>query len=41
LSAEYLVEKNRLPDRRLNTLLALLAAVVPVVAWWAALVSAE
>ena len=39
-SAEYLVEKNGLPGRRLNTLLALLAAVVPVVAWWSALVSA-
>jgi rhomboid protease GluP len=40
ICAEYLVERNGLPGRRLNTLLALLAAVVPVVAWWAALVSA-
>jgi membrane associated rhomboid family serine protease len=36
--AEYLVEKHGLPGRRLNILLAFLAAAVPVIAWWAALV---
>jgi membrane associated rhomboid family serine protease len=39
ICAEYLIEKNGLPGRRLNALLALLAAVVPIAAWCAALVS--
>jgi membrane associated rhomboid family serine protease len=39
IGAEYLVGRYGLPGRRLNALLALLAALAPVVAWWAALVS--
>jgi len=39
LVGEYLVESHGRPCPRVNALLALFAAVTPVVAWWAALVS--
>ncbi len=39
LVGEYLMERCGRPGSRVNALLALFAAVVPFVAWWAALVS--
>lgn len=37
ICAEYLVEKHGLPGKRLNELMSLFAAGIPVMAWWAAL----
>jgi rhomboid protease GluP len=39
LAGEYLVERFGRPGTRVNALLALFSAVVPVVAWWVALAS--
>jgi rhomboid protease GluP len=41
LAGEYFVERFGRPGPRLGVLLALCAAAVPVVAWWAALVSGD
>lgn len=40
ICTEFLVGKHGLPGKHGNSFLALLAAAVPIVAWWAALISA-